>query len=27
LLALIGWTVLEALVLAAVGVFRREPTV
>jgi hypothetical protein len=27
ILALIGWTVLEALVLAAVGVFRREPTV
>jgi hypothetical protein len=25
-LALVGWTVLEALVLAAVGVFRREPT-
>jgi hypothetical protein len=27
LLALVGWTVLEALILAAVGVFRREPTV
>jgi hypothetical protein len=27
LLALIGWTVLEALILAAVGIFRREPTV
>jgi len=27
ILALIGWTVLEALVLAAVGVFRREPSV
>ena len=26
-LALIGWTVLEALILAAVGVFRREPSV
>jgi hypothetical protein len=26
-LALIGWTVLEALILAAVGVFRREPRV
>jgi hypothetical protein len=25
LLALIGWTLLEALILAAVGVFRREP--
>ena len=25
-LALIGWTVLEAVILAAVGVFRREPT-
>jgi hypothetical protein len=25
-LALVGWTVLEALILAAVGVFRREPT-
>ena len=24
-LALIGWTVLEALILAAVGIFRREP--
>ena len=24
-LALIGWSVLEALILAAVGVFRREP--
>jgi len=27
LLALIGWTVLEAIVLAAAGIFRREPTV
>jgi hypothetical protein len=27
LLALVGWTVLEALILAAVGVFRREQTV
>ena len=27
ILALIGWTVLEAIVLAAAGVFRREPTV
>ena len=26
-LALIGWSVLEALILAAAGVFRREPTV
>jgi len=26
-LALIGWTVVEALILAAVGVFRREPSV
>ena len=26
-LALIGWTVLEAIILAAVGVFRREPSV
>jgi len=26
ILALIGWTVLEALILAAVGVFRRERT-
>jgi hypothetical protein len=25
LLALIGWTILEALILAAVGMFRREP--
>ena len=25
LLALIGWSLLEALILAAVGVFRREP--
>ena len=25
-LALVGWTVLEALILAAVGVFRREPS-
>ena len=24
-LALIGWTILEAIILAAVGVFRREP--
>jgi hypothetical protein len=24
-LAIIGWSVLEALILAAVGVFRREP--
>ena len=24
-LALVGWTILEALILAAVGVFRREP--
>ena len=24
--ALVGWTLLEALILAAVGVFRREPT-
>jgi hypothetical protein len=23
--ALVGWTILEALILAAVGVFRREP--
>jgi hypothetical protein len=27
ILALIGWTVLEAIILAAVGVFRREPAV
>jgi hypothetical protein len=27
ILALIGWTVLEALILAAVGIFRREPAV
>jgi hypothetical protein len=27
LLALIGWTVLEALILAAVGIFKREPSV
>jgi hypothetical protein len=27
ILALIGWTVLEALILAALGVFRREPAV
>jgi len=27
ILALVGWTVLEALILAAVGVFRREPSV
>ena len=26
-LALIGWSVLEALILAAVGIFKREPTV
>ncbi len=26
ILALVGWTVLEAIILAAVGVFRREPT-
>lgn len=26
LLALIGWTVLEALILAAVGIFKREPS-
>lgn len=26
-LALIGWTVLEALILAAVGIFKREPSV
>ena len=26
-LALVGWTVLEALILAAVGIFRREPAV
>ncbi|HXI81815.1 MAG TPA: hypothetical protein VNM34_13490 [Verrucomicrobiae bacterium] len=26
-LALLGWTILEALILAAVGVFRREATV
>jgi hypothetical protein len=25
-LALVGWTVLEALILAAVGIFRREAT-
>ena len=25
ILALVGWTVLEALILAAVGIFRREP--
>lgn len=25
ILALIGWTVLEAIILAAVGIFRREP--
>ena len=23
--AVVGWTILEALILAAVGVFRREP--
>jgi len=27
ILALIGWSVLEALILAAVGIFKREPTV
>jgi hypothetical protein len=27
ILALIGWTILEAIILAAVGVFRREPSV
>jgi hypothetical protein len=27
ILALIGWTLLEALILAALGVFRREPAV
>ena len=27
ILALIGWSVLEALILAAVGIFRREPAV
>jgi hypothetical protein len=27
LLALVGWTVLEALILAAVGIFKREPSV
>jgi hypothetical protein len=26
ILALVGWSVLEALILAAVGVFRREPS-
>jgi hypothetical protein len=26
-LALLGWTILEALILAAVGIFRREQTV
>ena len=26
-LALIGWTVVEALILAAVGIFKREPSV
>jgi hypothetical protein len=26
-LALVGWTLLEAIILAAVGVFRREPSV
>ena len=26
-LALVGWTVLEAIILAAVGIFRREPAV
>ena len=27
ILALVGWTVLEALILAAVGIFKREPSV
>jgi len=27
ILALIGWTVVEALILAAVGIFKREPSV
>jgi hypothetical protein len=27
ILAIIGWTLLEAIILAAVGVFRREPSV
>jgi YGGT family len=27
IVALVGWTVLEALILAAVGIFRREPSV
>jgi hypothetical protein len=27
ILALVGWTVLEAIILAAVGIFRREPSV
>ena len=27
ILALIGWTVLEAVILAAVGIFKREPSV
>ena len=27
LVALVGWTILEALILAAVGIFRREPSV
>ncbi len=27
ILALVGWTILEALILAAVGIFRREPSV
>jgi hypothetical protein len=26
ILALVGWTILEALILAAVGIFRREPS-
>jgi hypothetical protein len=26
ILALVGWTVLEAIILAAVGIFRREPS-
>ena len=25
IVALIGWTVLEVLILAAIGIFRREP--
>jgi hypothetical protein len=27
ILALVGWTILEAIILAAVGIFRREPAV